>query len=70
MRSPHPPLTIPDVSLSALILENAEAFGEKPALIDFVSGRVITYAEFAWSVRSLAAGLLEHGFQRTVVLCE
>ena len=43
VRSPEPPIGIPDVPLTRLLLERAESFGDKPALIDGPSGRAYTY---------------------------
>ena len=38
--SPLPPIQIPDVPLSTLVLDHAPALGDKPALIDGPTGRV------------------------------
>jgi acyl-CoA synthetase (AMP-forming)/AMP-acid ligase II len=62
MRSPFPDVEIPDVPLSDFVLAGAGGLGDKPALIDGTSGRTITYAQFAESVRAVAAGLAEWGF--------
>ena len=53
---------IPDVPLTDFVLARAGQLGQKPALIDGPSGRTITYAQFAASVRAVAAGLAEWGF--------
>ena len=44
------------------MLRRAGELGEKPALIDGASGRVLSYAELERSVRSFAAGLAARGF--------
>jgi acyl-CoA synthetase (AMP-forming)/AMP-acid ligase II len=62
LRSPFPDVEIPDVPLSDFVLARAGELGDKPALIDGPSGRTITYAELAESVRAVAAGLAERGF--------
>ena len=67
-RSPHPPVTIPNVSLADLILTRAARFGDKPALIDGLTGRSYTFTEFVASVRRIAAGLAELGFKKGDVL--
>ena len=67
-RSPHPPVTIPEVSLPELILTRAERFGDKPALIDGPTRRSTTFVEFAAGVRRLAGGLAETGFEKGDVL--
>jgi acyl-CoA synthetase (AMP-forming)/AMP-acid ligase II len=59
---PEPHVEIPDVDISTFVLERAEERSSKPALIDGPSGRVLTYAALAESVRRLAGGLAERGF--------
>src|SRR4029453_5938690 len=62
LRSPFPAVEIPDVALTELVLARAGELGDRPALIDAPSGRSITYAQLAESVRAGAAGLAERGF--------
>jgi acyl-CoA synthetase (AMP-forming)/AMP-acid ligase II len=62
LRSPFPDVEIPDVALTDFVLARAGELGEKPALIDAPSGRTITYAQLAKSVRAVAVGLTERGF--------
>jgi acyl-CoA synthetase (AMP-forming)/AMP-acid ligase II len=64
VRSPHPEVTIPEVSLPALVLEDAATRATKPALIDGPSGRTITFGELADRVRLVAGGLAARGLQR------
>ena len=61
MRSPYPDVDIPQASLTQYVLGRAAARGDKPALIDGVSGAVTTYAEFADRVGRAAAGLASEG---------
>jgi len=68
IRSPFPDVDIPDVSLTELALARAAELGDKPAFVDAPSGRAITYAELADSVRSTASGLAERGFGKGDVL--
>ena len=44
-RSPQPEVVIPDLPLPAYVLERMQRFGSRPALVDSLSGRTITYAE-------------------------
>lgn len=67
-RSPFPDVEIPDVSLTEFVLGGAAERAERPALIDGVSGRVLTYAQLAGAVRAAAAGLARRGFQKGDVL--
>jgi 4-coumarate--CoA ligase len=59
--SPLPSIDIPDLALTAHVLGGAAALGDKPALIDGPSGRVLTYAALDAQVRALAGGLRDHG---------
>ena len=67
-RSPLPDVEIPDLPLSAYVLARAAGREDKPALIDGVSGRVLTYAGLERDVRSLAGGLVTAGFGKGDVL--
>ena len=63
-RSPHPEIHIPEISLTEFVLRRARQLGDKPALIEGTSGRVITYAQLEDSVRRVASGLARLGFQK------
>jgi acyl-CoA synthetase (AMP-forming)/AMP-acid ligase II len=52
-------MTFPD-----FVLARAGEHGDKAAFIEGTSGRTITYAELAESVRGLAAGLAARGFRK------
>lgn len=67
-RSPFPDVEIPDVSLTEFVLSGAAERAERPALIDGVSGRTLTYAQLAGAVRAAAAGLARRGFRKGDVL--
>jgi acyl-CoA synthetase (AMP-forming)/AMP-acid ligase II len=60
-RSPYPDVPVPQVSLSEYVLGRAAERGDKPALVDGVSGAVMTYAELADRVAAVAAGLAGAG---------
>jgi acyl-CoA synthetase (AMP-forming)/AMP-acid ligase II len=62
IRSPFSDVEIPNKPLTEVVLGRAGEFSEAPALIDAHSGRTITYAELAESVRAVAAGLADRGF--------
>lgn len=61
-QSPLADVEIPDVPLSTYVLERAAALGDKPALIDGPTGRVLTYGQLDTQARSLAGGLIARGF--------
>jgi acyl-CoA synthetase (AMP-forming)/AMP-acid ligase II len=62
IRSPFSDVEIPDMSFTEFVLARAGERGDKPALIEAASGRTISYAELAASVRAVAAGLAARGF--------
>jgi acyl-CoA synthetase (AMP-forming)/AMP-acid ligase II len=66
--SPHPTLTIPKVSLTDFVLQRAADLGDKPAIIEGQSGRVITYAQLGPLIHRLASGLAALGFKKGDVL--
>jgi non-ribosomal peptide synthetase component E (peptide arylation enzyme) len=61
-RGPYPDVEIPEVPLTGFVLSRAAALGEKPAVLDGSSGRVLTYGGLAGAVRRVAAGLAGRGF--------
>src|SRR5437868_7107260 len=63
-RGTYPDVDIPDVSLPAFVLARAAALGIKPALIDGPTGRTLSYADLARSVRQVAANLARRGFRK------
>ena len=56
-QSPYPPLDIPAVPLAEFVLARAAARGDRPALVDAVTGRAISYAALPAMVDRVAAGL-------------
>ena len=67
-KSPYPDVALPDVPLHEFVLRRAAALGDKPALVDAVSGRSLTYAALAAGVARVAAGLAARGFRPGDVL--
>ncbi|HLV44197.1 MAG TPA: AMP-binding protein [Aggregatilineales bacterium] len=63
-----PEPAIPERSLGEFVLDHAAHRPDRPALIDGVTGQVITYASFAARVRAAAAGLAACGFRQGDVL--
>jgi acyl-CoA synthetase (AMP-forming)/AMP-acid ligase II len=63
-RGPLPEVTIPEVPLTAFVLQRAQELGSKPALIEGPTGRVITYAELAAAIVRVAAALAKRGFKK------
>lgn len=60
-KSPHAPVTIPEVSITDYVLRRSNEFGDKPALVDGPTGRTCTYRQLPVIINRLAAGLATHG---------
>jgi acyl-CoA synthetase (AMP-forming)/AMP-acid ligase II len=63
-RSPYPDVELPRTPITPLALRHADQLAAKPALIDAVSGRQLTYAELRDAVERVATGLAERGVQQ------
>jgi len=59
-----PALEIPDVPLARFVLQRATAIGDRPALIDGVSGRQLTYEALAEGVNRVASALRRRGLKK------
>ncbi len=69
--SQSPDVEIPEISLTRLLLERTDPFGDNTAIIDGPSGRQYTFAQLNAAIRSVAANLVDSGFRKgdTVALC-
>ncbi len=63
-RSPRPSIDIPEASLADFVLARAQARGNRPALVDSVTGRTIAFAQLPDLVDRTAAGLARLGVRR------
>src|SRR5882672_3114619 len=63
-KSPYPNIEIPDTPVASFILEHAQRFGDRPALIDGITGRTLSYHELVATVDRTAAGLAARGFSK------
>ncbi|HEX8491803.1 MAG TPA: AMP-binding protein [Pyrinomonadaceae bacterium] len=63
-RSPYTDIQIPETSLTSLVLQHSVRLADKPALIDGSTGRIVTYAQLAQSVRSVASSLAQRGLEK------
>lgn len=57
-------VAIPETDLCSVLLARAEELGDKPALIDGLSGRELSFADLARKVQHFAAGLSGRGFRK------
>ena len=60
-KSDHPDVSIPNVSITDHVLRHAERLADKPAFIEGMSGRTVTYGQLAQQIKSLAGGLKAKG---------
>ena len=67
-KSPHPDVTIPDVSVPKFVLRHAKRLADKPAIIEAATGRTLTYAQLEEAIHQVAAGLAARGFVKGDVL--
>jgi acyl-CoA synthetase (AMP-forming)/AMP-acid ligase II len=67
-RSPLPEVEIPDVLLTEFVFHRVAEFADRPALINGMSGSVLTYAQLDGAVRRVAAALARRGFTKGDVL--
>ena len=68
VKSTAPDVTVPEVTVSRYVLRHAARLGDKPAIIEGPSGRVLTYRQLAEGVARAAAGLERRGFGKGDVL--
>ncbi len=64
IKSAWPDVSIPEVSITEYVLRHAERLRDKPAMIDGVSRRALTYGELGDSIRRVATGLARRGFRK------
>jgi acyl-CoA synthetase (AMP-forming)/AMP-acid ligase II len=69
--SPYPDVSVPEQSLPSFVLADAEARGDKPAIVDGLTGRRLSYRELAAEVRRVGRGLRSRGLRErdVVAMC-
>ncbi len=63
-RSMSSPVPVPTLSLPDFVMAHFDARGDKPAIIEFPTGRTLTYRELAGGVRRMAVGLVKRGMEK------
>lgn len=63
IQSEFPPVEILDVPIHDAVLGRAQEYGDRPALVDGVTGREISYAQLDQMSRRMAAGFAEMGIR-------
>ena len=59
-----PDVTIPEVPITQYVLRHAERLRDKPAMVDGLSGRTLTYGQLADAIRRVASALARRGFRK------
>jgi len=67
-RAPYPDIPIPEQALTEFVLQRAVELSQKPALIEGLTDRIITYGQLAEFTRRVALGLATRGFSKSDVL--
>ncbi|MFD5463386.1 4-coumarate--CoA ligase family protein [Kitasatospora sp. NPDC127059] len=67
-RSEFPDVPVIDLPIHDAVLEAAARYGDRPALIDGITGEEVSYARLATSVERVAAGLAEAGVRKGEVV--
>jgi acyl-CoA synthetase (AMP-forming)/AMP-acid ligase II len=63
-KSPHPAISIPNITISEFVLQQADKYGPKTALIEGTTGRSISYDQLRPLIGSLAAGFAREGVKQ------
>jgi len=63
-QSPHPNVSIPDVSLTTFVFESADRWRTKPALIDGLSGASVSYGDLMLTAAQVCSGFLVSGLRK------
>jgi len=64
IKGPYPDISIPETALTPFVLHRATELGDKPALIDGLTGRKISYSQLADSIGIVAHNLAQRGFRK------
>src|SRR5262245_23475986 len=62
------PPVVPNTTLAAFVLAEADRRGDQLALVDAMTGRKLSYSDLAAAVRAVVTGLLSRGVQAGHVL--
>ena len=66
--SPYPDVSVPEQSLTSFVLADADQRGDKPAIVDGLTGRTLSYRQLAADVRHAGCGLRLRGVRKGDVL--
>ena len=63
-RSLYPDVPIPNMSITDFVTEHAEKYGDKPCIINGLTGKELKYSELKPAIGSAADQLKSKGFQK------
>jgi PAS domain S-box-containing protein len=63
-QSPHPPVAIPDIELTAFVFARSSRWLTKPALVDGLSGRSVSYGDLIRSADEICRGFIATGLHK------
>jgi acyl-CoA synthetase (AMP-forming)/AMP-acid ligase II len=66
--SPYPNVIIPEIPLTPFVLRQAGDLATKPALVDGITGRILSYKQLADDIHRAAVGLSRCGLRKGDVL--
>ncbi|HWD79522.1 MAG TPA: AMP-binding protein, partial [Kribbella sp.] len=66
--SQFPPVEVLDVPIHDAVLGRAQEYGDRPAMVDGVTGKELSYAQLDHLTRRVAAGLAELGIRHGDVI--
>jgi acyl-CoA synthetase (AMP-forming)/AMP-acid ligase II len=66
--SQFPPVEVLDVPIHDAVLGRAQEYGDRPAMVDGITGKSLSYAELDHLTRRVAAGLAELGVEHGDVI--
>ena len=67
-KSQQPDINLPETDLTSVVLGRVDELGDKPALIEGLTGRTLSYNQLREQINKFAAGLDERGFKKGDVM--
>jgi acyl-CoA synthetase (AMP-forming)/AMP-acid ligase II len=64
IKGPYPDVSIPNTALTPFVLHGVKELGDKPALIEGPTGRIVSYTQLADSISIAAYNLSQRGFKK------
>lgn len=62
--TPHVEIEIPEQAFTPFVLRRAQEWGDRPALVDGQTGRIVSYAQLYQRIRHTAKSLVQRGYRK------